>query len=169
MVEFWEAATSDHEAAVLMAKVEELRKSNLELEAKLQHRQITLEQRGKFIAFLKNAPKAPIVVLHGSGEGEVISYSNQIREMLDAAGYGGADSTGHIAGVEFNSHVSIRGQPTNQQSLVVLMIKTNKMPAFGSEMAHAFDGIGISNAVMSTTENIVSPSGLTVFVGSKYE
>jgi hypothetical protein len=70
----------------LSLRIEELRQQNDALEAK-QIRIITPENRDKFIGLLKNYPKCPVRIFIESNERETVIYANQVREMLDGAGY----------------------------------------------------------------------------------
>jgi hypothetical protein len=50
-------------------------------------RVITPAQRDKFIALLKSVSKGEIPIFRGDASVETSNYINQVREMLDAAGY----------------------------------------------------------------------------------
>jgi len=69
MGEFWEyvlIVALGLELAVLPHSIKEfevLRKSNLELQLKLQHRIVTKDQRDKFITFLKMLPREKLLSL----------------------------------------------------------------------------------------------------------
>jgi hypothetical protein len=95
--------------AQLSLRVEGLRKLNDELEAK-QTRAITLQQRDRFIDLLKNDPKCPVRIFIESDDIETKIYANQIREMLDGAGYGCGNTDG-ITKVEVSIKYPI-GDPT---------------------------------------------------------
>jgi hypothetical protein len=82
-----EIANLTDKSVSLSFKVEELRQANDEIEAK-QIRSITLQQRDKFINLVKNYPKCPVRVFIQSEEWETKIFAQQIREMLDDAGYG---------------------------------------------------------------------------------
>lgn len=76
------------DAKLLAANTES---NNLVLRARvelLQARRISIEQEKKFIEILKNSPKFPVKVFVGTRDGETEDYANEVRTMLDAAGYG---------------------------------------------------------------------------------
>lgn len=50
-------------------------------------RGITKEQKDALFAALKDAPKGPVRVIQGAGDGETTDYCKQVRAMLDEAGY----------------------------------------------------------------------------------
>ncbi len=80
---------------VMATRVEELRKDNLELQAKLKTRIISDDERKNFIECLKDQPKGPVQLRFDRGAtANVRFYANEIAELLIAAGYsipGGVD------------------------------------------------------------------------------
>jgi hypothetical protein len=82
------AANIESNNVALSLKVEELRSANITLELKLQPRRITAQQRDKFIELLKDSPKCPVKIIVGREDDETETFARQIRETLDAAGYG---------------------------------------------------------------------------------
>jgi hypothetical protein len=79
---------SNKEIAGLKNQTEVLRQQNDELEAKTRARRITLEQQETFIILTRDVPKIPIKVCVGMADNETEIYAEQIRDMLDAAGFG---------------------------------------------------------------------------------
>ena len=82
-------------AASLNKQAEESRSTNLvlhaklfELQAKLNPRVITTDQREKFLNIVTNFPKSPVRVFVSSGSDEADTYASQIRNLLNEAGYG---------------------------------------------------------------------------------
>lgn len=73
--------------AQLSLQIETLRSNNIELQLKLQPRVITEEQYSNFIKSCEGLPHIPIKVFIGMYDVETINYAQQIRKMLDDAGF----------------------------------------------------------------------------------
>jgi hypothetical protein len=82
------AGQANERAAKIESNNLVLQANLLELEAKTKARRITLEQKEEFIKITKNYPKIPVKVCVGMADSETLVYADQIRDMLDAAGFG---------------------------------------------------------------------------------
>lgn len=69
-------------------EVESLKGDNLRLQSLMQPRMITAQQHDKFVSVLKNAPKFQVWVAYDLPSDENLTFVRQIRELLDAAGFG---------------------------------------------------------------------------------
>lgn len=76
---------------VLEKRVEVLREANDKLEAAAKDRTISNVQSNLFMLLVKDLPKIPIKVVVGVEDNETDRYARQIRQLLDAAGYGGGN------------------------------------------------------------------------------
>jgi hypothetical protein len=70
-------------------EIEGLHRANLELQVKLQPRRITMEQMTNFITLCRGMPKMPIKIIVGIANNESEVFAEQVRQMLDKAGFGG--------------------------------------------------------------------------------
>ena len=101
-----------------------LKKQLLELEVKMQPRQITSMQITNFIKLLKGIPRTPIKVFRGMEDTETAKYAGQIRAMLDAGGFG----TNNEGVVRLGSGYLTQAnpiEPTPQFSVVFMIYGTN--------------------------------------------
>lgn len=121
------------------SKLEELRHKNLEFqtrglelemkahEGKANDRTITDEQRDVFIKLLSEYPKTPVKVFVSAGDDEAARYAQKIRQLLDAAGYGG-NGGGIITNsndiTEGTNHV--RWQPSSNMLAFVIYAEPTK-------------------------------------------
>ena len=166
----------------LSLRVEELRSNNIALELKLQPRRITQNQIVKFIDLLRNRPKCPVKVCVGVADNETQNYAQQIRGMLDEAGYGTGKADDIV--VERNHtlffpaddptrdlplHIIIFGAPSeivNLQGTKIDFSRNDKTAVFYDEQTSCFGNIdaalneiGIHHAVEARTNMFVYKSG----------
>lgn len=155
ILEFSEAAKSDNEVADTKERTALVESNNLvlrsnvvALELKIQPRTITGIQREKFIKLLTDVPKCPIRIHCGNVDNETRNYANQLRGMLDAAGYnatngvvfdlGNRVTTSHFSGVDLQCVI------TNLQNISPPLPYMNDIePATFKEIMKAFKEIGI--------------------------
>ncbi|HEY1662508.1 MAG TPA: hypothetical protein VGI03_08830 [Verrucomicrobiae bacterium] len=83
-----EAILGCRSSMLLGKQLEEMRTNNLVLQKELQPRNITLKQETNFIALCSSLPKMPIRVIIGVKDNETESFAEQVRQLLDAAGFG---------------------------------------------------------------------------------
>ena len=159
VVEFWESAKLDNEVADTKERtaiaVKDASQANeraantesnnlvldkqlTELKARLQHRIITPEQRGKFIKALEGCRRGNIIVAKLSIENETGAYARDIRMMLDAAGYPD-NQHGDVIFFPSSSHDS--------QDVQIYTFVKNKGPDFVYAIRKAFEGIGIKTII----------------------
>jgi hypothetical protein len=149
----------------------------IELEAKAHEvksndRTITDEQRDLFIKLLSEYPKTPIKVFVSAGDDEAGRYAQKIRELLDAAKYGG-----NSAGIITNSNIIIEG--TNNEAwkpssnkLAFLVYGNPRAPFFVMArspiygVSWAFSGIGL-NGIYIPDNTILKPGEVGVVVPPK--
>jgi uncharacterized membrane protein len=124
------------------------------LEEKHLPRSITDEQHALFLAELKDIPKGKITVTIFSHDPEITQYANQLRDLINDAGFD-ADFV--------KTDIDADWTPAG----VILGVKNDKIqPPFAVPLQHAFSGIGIH------TEGIIDASiedtdTLHIIVGSK--
>ena len=155
------------ELAVLPHSIKEfevLRKSNLELQLKLQHRIVTKDQRDKFITFLKDAPKGEIVVTTVSSENETITYGWMIRSLLDEAGY----RSGKHPILEFEPREQFVLLFSKQDAYVVFTIPDAfHPPDYAIWLRRGFEAVGIKTAATFWTDTNALPFEGAVLVTVK--
>ena len=81
------AMKAEVDRSQMASQLESAKAKTFELEQKLAPRQITDAQRAKFIELTKELPKGDIPIFRGDAGVETSNYINQVRAMLDAAGY----------------------------------------------------------------------------------
>jgi len=81
------AANAEIKVTGLNLRVEELRKANDELEAKLQDRRITPEQMDKFVILSSKIRKIPIKIWVPTEGRDTETFANELRIMLSRAGF----------------------------------------------------------------------------------
>jgi hypothetical protein len=160
-----EAGKARKAAGEAIERAEELRKKNLELEAKMQPRIITQEQREKFIELLKNAPKGPIRIQYGSANNETWNFIFQLRGMLDDAGYGVGDSSALVP----NPTGSVNHSYSTGIAILAYSMETS--PAYLGPIEQAFRGIGITTYAITTKDGNYNlkqnPGEIVIFVTEK--
>ena len=121
--------TSEAELQVTKAKT-------AELEQKLAPRQITDEQRTKFIQLTKDASKGEIPIFRGDAGIETANYIGQIRAMLDTSGYS-VSSRGivPIIGLSVSS--------TDSSAEFLFYSDENDLPDYAVPVQRAFLAIGV--------------------------
>jgi hypothetical protein len=152
----------------------------IELESKAnggkKERTILDEQINLFINLLKDYPKTPIKVFVNSNDDEAVGYAEKIRELLDAAKYGG-----EAAGIIKSSNILLTGtngvplQPASNMLAFAavpnvknggLFIPQNPIfytnsPAFYAvgilnQVKWAFSGIGIGGFIFTDNTNLTA-------------
>lgn len=112
---------------------------------KLLPRHITEKQRAKFIVFLKDAPKGPVLVRANELDAEVSSYTDEIRSLLDAAGYTGDAETN-------------MGERILSTTSIALAIKSERdAPSYTLAIQKAFATIGIDAQAVLPRKDDVAP------------
>jgi hypothetical protein len=94
------------QAAIDQIMLDGLQKSLLNFASRLQPRRIEIQTRDKFIALTKDAPKSYVRIVAAGEDNETLAYARQIREMLDAAGFGnGSNSVTGVKGLNYFPHI----------------------------------------------------------------
>lgn len=87
VVEFGEAAKSDTQVVELQKKTEELRKENLQLQSRIQPREITDDQKAVIARLLKDNEKCPVLISTDVADPEERLFARQIRDELKSCGF----------------------------------------------------------------------------------
>ena len=138
-------------------------------EGKSNDRTITDDQKDLFIKLLSEYPKTPVKVFVSAGDDEAGRYAQKIRQLLDAAKYGGDD-----AGIITNSNIIM--EATNNEAwkpssnmLAFVIYGDARAPFFvmaRSPIAGAnwgFSGIGL-NGIYIPDNTILKPGEVGVAV-----
>jgi hypothetical protein len=101
-----EVAQLNREAADTRAEAEQLRKANIELNARLNPRRITAEQLNNFKFLTEDIPKIPIKIATVSAS-EPMTFAHDLREMFSFARFKTntdveADGMNSVAGIPFS-------------------------------------------------------------------
>ncbi len=153
-----EAANTESNNLVLRSKV-------VVLELKLQPRTISDTNILKFISLLKDAPKGKVRIVYAATGNEIRNYIDQIRGMLDRAGYG----TGDPESVEFKPGVSVNH--AYDSGVVILVNNQENAPPYFGPIQQAFTTIGITTFGFITNDKKstykVQPGEMEIFVTEK--
>jgi hypothetical protein len=117
--------------ADLRARADQATRRAQELETKLNTRQITPEQRSKFVDLVEFADKGKVTVCVTEGvDSATMEYANQIREMLNAGGYQSGDT--------------VKVEPGRQIPAGLFMLVKHQHHPFAGAIQQAFVAIEIS-------------------------
>lgn len=149
----------------------------IELEAKAHEgksndRTILDEQKDLFIKLLREYPKTPVKVFVTAGDDEAGRYAQKVRQLLDAAKYGGDG-----AGIITNSNIIMEG--TNSEAwksssnmLAFLVYGDPRAPFFVmarspiAGVSWGFSGIGL-NGIYIPDNTVLKPGEVGVVVPPK--
>jgi len=121
-------------------------------------RQLTQDQRAKFIAALANVPKGKIGVAYSSPQPETIQFVAPIRSLLSEAGFSVPENSEYALG-----YVVTTVPPPWR---VGLISGSEHPPAFTLPLQRAFREIGL-DAIGIDGRQIAQPNEVKVYVGSK--
>lgn len=156
------AAKFDADRVLVKKEAEEIRSTNLvlqiklqQLEARMQDRTITDENRGKFIKLLQYTPKGSVAVFfNGASGGDAQNYAEQIREMIGSAGFDVGSSC---------SMVWTSGQIPKEVGIGVNN-ETNR-PPFAGPIQQALRAIGID--AVGYYDRAIGTNIVKIYVGDK--
>jgi hypothetical protein len=149
----------DLRAQVEAAQQEQQEATNklLKIEEKVKGRLLTNDQRSVFINQLAAAQKGPITIAYGSSDGETVSFVEEIRTLLKAAGFSMPDRIEHALGYTIK---------TPPPAFIALVVGTGKSPPYALQIQQAFKMIGI-NAIWTDGRDIANPGEVRIYIGSK--
>lgn len=125
------------------------------VQARLQPRTITPEQRATFLAGMKDVPKGKLgVYSFMNADSGTVQFANQIREMIVAAGF----DSGIMVGM------SMGGGPIPVGAAIAVHDGASQ-PAFARPVQHAFDAAGIPLA--GIVDQSIPAHEVRVIVGLK--
>lgn len=141
------ASKLDSARAIIEKEAEEIRSTNLvlqarllDLESKIQPRMITQKQREDFINFLTNSPRGSITIGCRHPDAETINFMQQVHSLL-------ADSGFTIAGqIEYPNNTEQFG---NGNSIAILVDRIDDAPSYFVPLVLAFNSIGIQTGVVT--------------------
>jgi hypothetical protein len=149
-----------------------------ELEAKLKPRIITQAQHDVFVQFLKSVPLLPddrnTWIICSSPNGETSDFLNQVRKMLDDAGYGATSGMPFQGGLAIGSWaqgvLNSFGFSTalrDNASVGVLVPTGVPQPSQSALLAAAFNVAGIRPIFVSVDQSSLKTNSTAVFVPTK--
>jgi len=103
-------------------------------------RSISDEQKKAFVDALKDHPKGPVAVFIISNAAEATAFANQLRSMLDEAGYADTDNKDVTPSI-----ASLQGNHNPAGSCMAIRPEDEKLP-FGAPVQAALIAIGIPAA-----------------------
>lgn len=163
-----ESARLNKEAGDARKEAQQFRLRASQLEAKIQTRTIAHDKRDKFVNLLAAKQKVPVRVLY-IGEGlDTRPYAEQIREMLDAAGYKVPGPIINGFGRELALSVGFFAQTTNiiPPSVFLGIKSATNNPDYMPAIQNALYEIGIEAPFVFTSADL-KPGEMIVLVTSK--
>lgn len=138
------------------AELEQTKVKTAELARRLAPRTLTAEQRERFIKYLRASPKGPVAVEHSGQVVETINFTEEIRSLLEAAGF------------TISSYAMPLGYVIKAPDpwFVSVIVGTGKHPAYAEQLLLAFKVIGIE-AIATDGRDIANPGQVKVYVGAK--
>lgn len=127
-------------------EIEGLQKANLELAAKMQPRDITMEQITNFIFLTEYVSKIPIRICIGRADDETETYAYRIRSMFNSANFTTNNDCG-LFGIKRNDNfrnvapVGANNSP-RQSDVIFITSNTNFFDALANTVpSEKFDGL----------------------------
>jgi hypothetical protein len=107
------------------------------------------------------SPKGPVAVIVISNGTEVISFANQVRSLLNEAGYADPDRK-EVEG-------SLASYTSSNPASSTLVCSVNTTAQFGLPIQKAFQAIGIPADGTTDTKNVLNlkPGELAIVITSK--
>lgn len=124
-------------------------------------RQISEDQRAKFISALANAPKGEVIIVLGSKERETIAFLPQMRSLLIDAGFEVPEEPEYAI-----SYVITPPMPP-PWFVALIAGEGGERPAFAIPLQQALRGIGINAPGIPGKENIAKPGEIKVYIGGR--
>jgi hypothetical protein len=118
---------------------------------------LTQEQKNKFSAYLKNAPKGKVAIEHSAADGKRSNdFAIEIKNMLEASGY---DVWGYMSAFQEASGAPLTG--------IQIQIKDQQSDIVGGGIQRAFKAIGIEASGAHRTNNNYADDFVVILVGIK--
>jgi hypothetical protein len=146
-------------------EIEGLRNANLELQAKLQPRLITLQKEKQFISLCGDIPKMPIKVIIGAADNEAVNFAKEIRQALDDAGF--SCTNGGIISDQSLFLATKIGAHSASCDIILVKNDTNVVVNAGG-IVFIPNGIWISNGIESFPTNNISQIAVVDVVASRF-
>jgi hypothetical protein len=127
-----------------------------ELAERLAPRKLTIEQRERFVEYLKTSPKGPVGVAHSGQAVETINFAEEIRSLLEGAGF-------TISSYENPLGYIIKAPAPYFMAVIV---GTGERPPYAESLLRAFHEIAIE-ALPTDGSAIAAPGEVKVYVGAK--
>lgn len=140
------------------AELEQTKIKTAELTKRLAPRNITEEQRERFIKFLSKTVKGPVIVEHSGQAVETIKFTEQIRSLLMDAGF-------TISAYNMPLGYVFKDAP-EPWFITVIVVAGTPHPAYIEPLILAFKEMGI-DVLLGNGEGISSPGEVKVYVGAK--
>jgi hypothetical protein len=124
-------------------------------------RQITEDQRAKFVSALANIPKGEVTIVLGSKERETIAFLPQIRSLLTDAGFTVPEEPEYAISYVITP-------PTPPPWFVALIAgEGGERPDFAIPLQQALRDIGINAPGIPGKENIARPGEIKLYIGGR--
>ncbi|MDO8788794.1 MAG: hypothetical protein Q7J42_12050 [Sulfuritalea sp.] len=137
-------------------ELEQTKLKTAELTKRLAPRTLTTEQRDRFITFLGKTAKGPVAVEHSGLVAETITFTEEIRALLEASGF-------TISAYNMPLGYMIKAP---EPWFVAIIIGSGKPPPYAERLLLAFKEIDI-DAIVTDGKDIASPGEVKVYVGAK--
>lgn len=141
---------------VTETELEQTKVKTADLERRLAPRMLTADQRERFIKFLSNTTKGPVAVEHSGLVAETITFTEEIRSLLEASGF-------TISAYNMPLGYMVKAP---EPWFVAIIIGEGKHPPYAEKLLLAFKEIGI-DATATDGKDIASPGEVKVYVGAK--
>ncbi|MGA2442659.1 MAG: hypothetical protein ABSH08_17025 [Tepidisphaeraceae bacterium] len=131
-------------------------------------RSLTQDQRDEFIRILKDVPKkGPVSVVYNHPDEETYNYVNQLRSMLDAAGFTAPAGKSRMA--FYQAAVIQKTGDAAGADLILFTITDQNVPSYAYSLKTAIKEIGLKLFVSIAPANppTLVPGDLVLFVETK--
>jgi hypothetical protein len=115
-------------------------------------RQVTAEQRAKFLKFISEhptIPKMPVPIFTNSMTNETTEFVNQLGSLLDDAGFGPSDNSHDFTGVTIKST-----DPSRHESVAVIWHRLGAPAPCAGLIQHALTAAGIKNVGIQPKQDV---------------
>jgi hypothetical protein len=150
------AKKAESDRAAIALQLETAKAKTAELETQIAPRQLSDEQRTKFVKFLDGAPKGPVAIIYVS-PGESMDFAEQIRSLMESAGFSVPPKPEYAFGI---------AAPTRPPWFVTILVNNSGQPLYTGPLQRAFQHVGIDAIGIDGLGN-PPPGELKIYIGNK--
>lgn len=122
-------------------------------------RQLTSEQRSRFISATKNAPKAPITIVLSNTAGDTAKFANEVYDLLNEAGF-------NVGKIEYTLAYTFTLKGPWCLGIILGTRDVARIPSYVFHLEQAFANIGVPIEPLDGRSAI--PEGeFKIYVGSR--